>query len=163
MTEPVTSNFIDKLETFKLRNTCAHCNCLDGYSIQRNGQEVVYCASCDKYAYNRPRSESGRPVKSTRSRPNIKPSLRMRVLAAHDHRCVYCGRSPATDDIVLDIDHLVPVALAKKYDLYDEVIESEHNLVPACAQCNRGKQDDLNRTSITLMYRVLLMKATKHD
>jgi 5-methylcytosine-specific restriction endonuclease McrA len=141
-----------------MRAPCA-CGHTFGYATPTNGQEVVRCNRCTAYQYNRPRSESGAPVTSTRSRADIKPKVRARVLAAHGHACLSCGRSPAVDDVVLDIDHMIPLALAERHGFNDDVITSEANLVPLCAECNRGKQDDLDCMSLTLLYRALRLKA----
>lgn len=148
-------------EEIVMREPCFHCGYPNGRVKPTNGQDVVRCSRCVEWAYNRPHSESGKPTTSTRSNPKIKPGQKARVLAHHGHQCVSCGRSPAAHGVVLDIDHMLPVALAKKHGVYDEAIESEWNLVPVCAECNRGKQDDLNAVSVQLIYRVLRMKATK--
>lgn len=145
--------------TLNMRKGCRVCGHDLGYIEHRNGQDVMLCAKCGSYQYCAPKSETGRATTSTRSRADIKPKVKARVLARHGHQCVSCGRSPAVHGVVLDIDHLVPVALAKKHDLHDEIIDSEWNLVPTCAECNRGKQDDLNAVSVQLIYRVLRMKA----
>lgn len=153
-----------KSDPFDLRSPCFHCDHPTGYAVLTNGQDCVYCWACERYAnYNRPKLESGKATTSTQTHPGIKPKQKARILAAHGHQCVNCGRSPAMHGVVLDIDHMIPVALAKTHGVYDELIESEWNLVPVCAECNRGKQADLGAVSIQLMYRVLRMKATKKD
>jgi hypothetical protein len=54
---------------------------------------------------------------------------------------------------------MIPVEAAKRAGCYDALIESEWNMVPLCEECNLGKADDINATSVTLMYRVLMIKA----
>ena len=141
-----------------LRRQCS-CGNWSGRSTTKNGQDVIRCSECDEWHFNRPLRESGRPTTSTRSNPGIKPKTKVRVLAAHGHSCISCGRSPALHGVVLDIDHIIPVALAKANGIYDELIESEWNLAPMCAECNRGKQDDLNAITVQLMYRVIRLKS----
>ena len=64
----------------QMRTPCARCEHSTGFVEDRNGQDVVYCSNCGTYQYCRPKSESGRGVRSLRSRPDIKPSQRARVL-----------------------------------------------------------------------------------
>lgn len=143
--------------TITLREPCS-CGCAVGVVRPTNGQDVVRCADCDRYAYCRPRSESGRPVASTRSNAAIKPSVKARILATYGHQCIACGRSPVVHGVVLDIDHIIPVALAAEQGIPDDLVRSEANLAPLCAECNRGKQADIDAISIQLVYRVLVLK-----
>lgn len=62
-------------------------------------------------------------------RKAISRRLRFEILRRDDHACRYCGvRVP---DVVLTIDHVVPVALGGTDD--------PSNLVAACKDCNAGK------------------------
>lgn len=145
--------------TTAMRKPCVECGYTVGAVLPTNGQDVVRCARCNTYAYNQPRTESGRAVRSTRSNADIRPKVKARVLAAHGHQCISCGRSPAIHGVVLDIDHLIPLALAERHGMLDDLIRSEMNMAPMCAECNRGKQDDVDGLSIQLMYRVLQLKS----
>lgn len=49
------------------------------------------------------------------------------ILAAHQHRCAYCGR----DDVALTQDHVVPVSRGGG--------TTADNIVPACKPCNSRK------------------------
>lgn len=116
----------------------------------------MYC-QCGAWVYNAPRTETGRAVYSLASRPDITPSQRSRVLAAHDYRCVGCGRD--SFDVVLHLGHLISLKDAEEHGFIDDpVVHSEWNLAPMCAECNSG----LGPTSVgvRLMYRLLLIKAT---
>lgn len=63
-------------------------------------------------------------------------SLRIRVLQRDNFRCVFCGRSPATDTgIKLHIDHITPLAKGGK--------STEDNLQTLCQECNLGKSDNI--------------------
>lgn len=59
----------------------------------------------------------------------ISPSKRWDVMHRFGFQCVYCGRT--AKEAVLEVDHVIPIAEGGTND--------EHNLVPACAQCNMGK------------------------
>jgi hypothetical protein len=62
-------------------------------------------------------------------RKQISRRLRYEILRRDDHACRYCGvRVP---DVVLTIDHVIPVALGGTDD--------PENLVAACKDCNAGK------------------------
>lgn len=145
--------------SFTMRQPCQKCQSTSGTISHRNGQACVFCDDCGAWVYNAPRAETGKERRSTRSRPDIAPSAKARVLAAHNGQCIACGKSQLTHGVVMHIDHLIPVEAAKRVGVYDQLIESEWNLAPLCEECNAGKQADLNAVSVTLMYRVLMMKA----
>ncbi len=62
-------------------------------------------------------------------RSNISPKLRFEVFKRDNFTCRYCGRK--TPQVVLEIDHVVPVAEGGE--------DSLDNLVTSCWECNRGK------------------------
>lgn len=66
-------------------------------------------------------------------RKAISKRVRFRVLLRCEFRCVYCGA--LAGDVVLVIDHLIPVAKGGGND--------ESNLVAACDDCNQGKSYDM--------------------
>jgi 5-methylcytosine-specific restriction endonuclease McrA len=70
--------------------------------------------------WERPKIEGGRPT-SRRTR--------FKVLERDGYRCRYCGRT--SQEVALDVDHLVPVREGGSDDL--------DNLVTACIDCNAGK------------------------
>ena len=68
---------------------------------------------------------------------NISLSLRLKVLSRDNFRCVFCGKSPATDiGTKLHIDHIKPFSKGGK-----SILE---NLQTLCAECNLGKSDNEN-------------------
>lgn len=65
---------------------------------------------------------------------NIPLSLRLRVLNRDNFRCVFCGRSPATDlGVKLHIDHIIPFSKGGKSTI--------ENLQTLCEDCNLGKSN----------------------
>ncbi|MCI0709768.1 MAG: tetratricopeptide repeat protein [Chloroflexi bacterium] len=64
---------------------------------------------------------------------NISKSLRFDVFQRDNHTCQYCGRT--TPDVVLEVDHLIPVSKGGTDDFA--------NLVTSCFDCNRGKSDKI--------------------
>ncbi len=72
---------------------------------------------------------------------NISLSLRLEVLSRDNFRCVFCGKSPATDlGTKLHIDHILAFSKGGK-----SVLE---NLQTLCEDCNLGKSDhDINLKS----------------
>ena len=64
----------------------------------------------------------------------IKLSVRIKVLSRDNFRCVYCGKSPATDiGTKLQIDHIIPFSKGGKNSL--------DNLQTLCEECNLGKSN----------------------
>jgi hypothetical protein len=58
---------------------------------------------------------------------SVSKRLRYEVMARDGFACRYCHR----DDVALEIDHVIPVALGGQ--------DVPENLVAACMACNRGK------------------------
>lgn len=96
------------------------------------------CADCACHVRFVSKAEAGVGRRSVTSRKGIKPRVRARVLDRFAYGCHLCGRS-AADGVLLHVDHILPVHLAKRFGVYDDVIESELNLAPLCEECNLGK------------------------
>lgn len=157
ISSPAVQASLGNTDAIVMRSPCPACDDPNGIVTETGGQDVVRCSACGAYCYSRPKSESGKPQRSVRSRPNLKPSTRAKVLAAHGHRCVFCGR--VAGDVILHVDHLIPrqVAVDNGFDM--TLINSVLNLAPGCEECNLGKGDDLDAASITLVYLLLVAKA----
>ena len=65
------------------------------------------------------------------SRAGISKRLRFEIFKRDSFKCQYCGKS--APDVVLEVDHIIPVAAGGKNDII--------NLVTACYDCNHGKSD----------------------
>jgi predicted restriction endonuclease len=60
--------------------------------------------------------------------------LRLKILSRDNFRCIFCGKSPATDfGTKLHIDHVVPFSKGGK-----SILE---NLQTLCEECNLGKSN----------------------
>jgi len=60
--------------------------------------------------------------------------LRLKVLNRDNFKCVFCGKSPATDfGTKLHIDHIIPFSKGGTSTL--------DNLQTLCEDCNLGKSD----------------------
>lgn len=66
-------------------------------------------------------------------RQGLSKRIRFEVLKRDAFKCQYCGRS--APDVILEIDHIVPVSEGGKNDLL--------NLITSCRDCNRGKTNKL--------------------
>lgn len=65
---------------------------------------------------------------------NVSLSLRLQVLSRDNFRCVFCGKSPATNlETKLHIDHINPFSKGGK-----SILE---NLQTLCEECNLGKSN----------------------
>lgn len=76
------------------------------------------------------------PLKSKaqlKTRRPIPASLRYSILQRDGFRCQTCGRSPTVDDVILHVDHIVPVVKGGTNE--------RRNLRTLCADCNLGKSD----------------------
>jgi 5-methylcytosine-specific restriction endonuclease McrA len=138
---------------YEMRTPCGKCGNRYGTITTKHLQDVVNCAVCGTYAYCAPRVETGRAQRTLRTRPDIAPSRRWRILETHDHKCVGCG---ASGD--LQLDHLISRSDADAHGFLDSIIDSDDNLAPMCPECNSGKRPT-GSASIRLMYRLLTIKA----
>ena len=124
-----------------MREPCRQCGEIAGQAEEKNGQEVIRCVSGGHYCYCRPKAESGKPVRTVRTRPNLKPSVRWRVLERDGHRCLSCGRTGP--GVVLDVDHFLPLGHPLADGLSEEELWEDSNLVTLCEPCNLGKSESL--------------------
>jgi 5-methylcytosine-specific restriction endonuclease McrA len=136
----------------QLRAPCA-CGSTTGVIRTVGLQDTVRCA-CGKFQYNAPRTETGRKQRTLASREGITPSMRARILDRHDHACIACGKRPP--EVRLELEHMISREVAAEFDLLDDLIDSEWNLAPMCAECNSGHRW-LKRPAVRLMYRCLMM------
>lgn len=80
-----------------------------------------------------PEKDSGTSDKKINSR-DIPLSLRLKILNRDNFRCVFCGKSPATDfGTKLHIDHIIPFSKGGQ-----SILE---NLQTLCEECNLGKSN----------------------
>jgi hypothetical protein len=117
-----------------LREECRYCGGRFGNIITVSSQDTVRCCGCQKYLYNAARTETGRPRQSLRTRPNVSPNQRARILLADISRCVICKRT----DVPLEIGHMISVRDGRRQGLSDAELYSDENLCGMCAQCNSG-------------------------
>jgi len=88
-----------------------------------------------KLSIEETKSSKYHPIQQEDTR-NISLSARLKVLSRDNFRCVYCGKSPATDlGTKLHIDHIIPFSKGGKTEV--------NNLQTLCEECNYGKSDKL--------------------
>lgn len=138
-----------------LRSACS-CGSTEGDVSTKNGQDVVRCVHCHAYQYCAPRTETGRNVRPVSTRPNLKPSVRYRILEQFGFTCLSCGQG--APDVELTIDHIISRAAAERAGVLDDLIDSDDNLAPMCAECNSGKQAAFTVQTIKLIHRALRMR-----
>lgn len=117
-----------------MRAPCKRCDSLGGYITETGAQDVVRCSSCDAFAYNAPRTETGKSVRTVQTTHElIKPKQRARVIERDCGHCVACGSTAN-----LHVGHVVSVKDAHDLGMSDADINSDDNLVTLCAECNLG-------------------------
>lgn len=117
-----------------MRAPCPRCGGDGGILATVNGQDTVRCAECKRFCYNAPRTETGREARSLRTRTDIRPSQRTRILVRDNSTCVLCHRS----DVDLEAGHLISVHDGHKLGMSDADLNSDDNLAAMCAVCNSG-------------------------
>jgi 5-methylcytosine-specific restriction endonuclease McrA len=134
-----------------MREPCRACDCPEGVLTTKGGQDVVRCADCRAYCYCAPRTETGREPRSLRTRPDIRPGRRSRILMLDNSTCVLCHR----DDLPLDIGHLISVHDGRELGLTDAQLNSDENLAAMCSPCNSG----VGRETLPLRLVVAVLRA----
>jgi len=72
--------------------------------------------------------------KSIEKTRTIPLNIRVKILSRDSFRCVFCGKSPATDiGVKLHVDHIIPFSKGGTNSL--------DNLQTLCQDCNLGKSD----------------------
>jgi len=118
-----------------MRKQCRDCGCRDGLIVAKGHQDTVYCADCGLYNYNAPRTETGRPRQSLRTRPEIRPSQRKRILERDNSTCLRCHHS----DRPLVVAHWISVHDGKALGLSEAELFHDENLLALCGECNAGQ------------------------
>jgi 5-methylcytosine-specific restriction endonuclease McrA len=151
------------IQPFTMRKPCRFCleenepvETTDGAMRSRNGQDVVRCRRCARQCYNAPRSETGKPQRTIKSRPGLKFGQRERILERDGARCWLCGRDPIQHGVILVIAHAVSVKEGREQGATDEELFNDANLFAACEECNA----EMGSRSLEprLLYRVLLAR-----
>lgn len=119
---------------FVMRSPCSRCGVVEGYVETRGGQDCVFCNDCGKHNYNAPKTETGREVRTLRTRPDIKPGQRTRVLDRDNGTCILCHTTKRD----LDVGHLVSVDEGRALGMTDAELFSDDNLAAMCSPCNSG-------------------------
>lgn len=145
--------FTEEPTSIPMRAPCGACGSKDGYVTETNGQDVVRCLYCNQWAYNQPKSESGKPQRSVRTRPEIKPSTKARIIERDNGTCVLCHSS----DKPLHIGHLLSVHDGKIQGISEDELYDDENLAAMCEECNLG----LSERSISLRLLVQILRARK--
>ena len=120
-----------------MRNPCRVCGWTEGKRDDRNGQACIFCVSCGSFAYNAPKSETGESQRSLRTRPDIKPSQRARILERDGNRCHSCGKD--SSQVILNIGHVLSVDDGRIIGATDEELFDDENLFTVCEECNSGQ------------------------
>jgi 5-methylcytosine-specific restriction endonuclease McrA len=117
-----------------MRAPCIGCGGSAGRIETRSGQDCVFCLTCGQWSYNAPKQETGREVRRLRTRPDIKPNQRARILDRDLGCCILCHRT----DLDLDVGHIVSVQEGRELGLTDVELYDDENLAAMCAACNSG-------------------------
>ncbi len=126
-------------EKFRMRAMCSGCGGTDGRVESRGGQDCVFCMECGKFAYNAPRTETGREVRTVSTvHEAIKPKQRARIIARATLHCELCGASG-----LLHVGHIVSVKRSVSLGWTDAEINDDENLAAMCEQCNLGLGADM--------------------
>ena len=125
-------------ELFHMRDACRFCDETTGVIRPKGGQNCVFCASCNRFLYNAPKTETGERVRSITTIHNgIKPSQRARVFLRAGSKCEMCG-IPA-EQTVLHVGHIVSVKDGfSLYGMTEDELNCDENLMALCEECNSG-------------------------
>lgn len=138
-------------DEIELRSRCT-CGSTRGRVLwDRSGQDVVRCSACDEFAYNAPRVETGRPRRSVRTRPDISPGQRARILERAGGACELCHHR----DRPLHVGHLLSVEDGLVLAVPKWLLRDDENLAAICAEENLGQ----GRRSAKVLLLAALLRA----
>jgi len=125
---------------YPLRNPCSQCGGTTGRIKETGAQDCVYCLGCDRFQYNAPRAETGKPVRSVRSTRDvdISPGLRAQILFERAGGCCEICHNMGAE---LHVGHLLSVAAGRAEGLTDADLNHPDNLAAMCSTCNLGLGD----------------------
>lgn len=131
---------IAELAAYTMREPCKWClkdgfTHTEGYVKSSGGQDVVRCSRCGRQCYNAPKTETGKAVRHIRSRVDLKPGQRERILERDNGFCLMCGRS-ASQGSIMHIGHMFSVADCIADGYGPEVYNDDDNLYSSCEECN---------------------------
>jgi len=66
-----------------------------------------------------------------KSQAAISSQVQQKIWAQDEFRCMYCGRPMGVDNVILTIDHFMPLELGG--------VNNESNYLSACRRCNKDK------------------------
>ncbi len=137
----------------RMRAPCPNPECMHDTGVirERNGQDCVFCARCDRWCYNAPKSETGKPQRRVQTREAMAPAQRARVIARDGGRCWMCGDSSA----ILHVGHILSVIDGKALGASEDELNDDENLVTMCEACNLG----LGSKSMPLRLFLLILRA----
>lgn len=143
---------------YTMRKPCAHCTGLAGRVKETGAQDCVYCLGCNRFQYNAPRAETGKPVRSVRSSRDvdISPSLRAEILFERaGGRCEICHNI----GVELHVGHLLSVDAGRAQGMSDADLNSPDNLAAMCSACNLGLGNQ--PVSLRLMMGLIMARTTR--
>lgn len=123
--------------THPLRKPCAECGHDRGVIRAKGQQDCVFCAKCDRYQYNAPRTETGKRTRSVTTVHNgIRPKQRARILERAHCRCEICHQARTLHvGHILDVDNGLKLGI----QLTERQLNSDENLIAHCEECNLGQ------------------------
>jgi 5-methylcytosine-specific restriction endonuclease McrA len=143
-----------------MRAPCKACSDTDGVVAEVNGQDTVRCATCNRFQYNAPRTETGRAERTVTTVHNgIKPKQRAKIIMRAGAKCEYCG---ARGD--LHVGHILSVEAGLNYGIGDDLLNHDENLLALCPECNLGMgHEPMSLRLAVAILRARISWAKKHE
>lgn len=111
--------------------------CLKFIEYKSGGEITTAENSVDKNSQENKKEKHLKKIPIIEKTRTIPLSIRLKVLSRDKFRCIFCGKSPATDvGIKLHIDHVLPFSKGGTNET--------NNLQTLCNECNLGKSDNIN-------------------
>lgn len=140
---------------FVMRAPCSACGGTTGTVKETGAQDVVRCAQCDRFQYNAPRAETGKPVRSVRSSRDvdISPGLRAEILFERAGGCCEICHNMGAE---LHVGHLLSVDRGRAQGMSEAALNHPENLAAMCSNCNLGLGNQ--PVSIRLLMSILMAR-----
>jgi len=144
---------------------CSGCEGANQKSVVENKKRMAKldsrkCSFCNGYLKDCGGCKGKRLSNVVGSVYNLSKKFRWSILERDNFKCIYCGRSPIEDSVVLQVDHIFPLNPSSEFEDCGE-FDNMNNLVTSCSECNVHKSNGILSEEILNRVKGVVVKRNK--